>query len=116
MRTFEDPALFFVAYIVMLLPTYALQIMGLDPSLVTAGLTGRESEWNSLMIPYVTFFALVLVVTWLRGQALQRRWLIALPSAAWVLSLFPLTGWEFAAPIVVHCITVVVGLFPKRAA
>jgi hypothetical protein len=115
MRPFEDPALFLIAYAVLVLPAYAMQIFGLEPTKLVAALFGGQSEWNALVIPYLTFYGLTAAVAWLRGIVLERRWLVAFPGAALLLTFLPIPGSYYTAPTIVHFLGVIAGLVPKRS-
>jgi hypothetical protein len=115
MRPLEDPALFLIAYAVLVLPAYAMQIFGLEPTRLIGGLFGGHSEWNTLVIPYLTFYGLTGAVAWLRGIVLDRRWLVAFPGTALLLSFLPIPGSQYTAPTIVHFVGVIVGLFPRRS-
>jgi hypothetical protein len=114
MKTFEDPALFFVAYLVLSVPPLVLPHFGLDTAQTFPSLFGRGIEFNLLLVPYLTFFALSIAVAWLRAMVVERPWLVAFPAGALVLSLLPVALPAVIITIAAQVITLVVGLFPKR--
>jgi hypothetical protein len=115
MKTFRDPTLFFVAYLALAAPALSVRIFGLDPQEAMVSLLDPKVEAKPLIVPYLTFVALLIVVAWLRGRAVERRWLVALPVAGLVFALLPpLVKPAVVLPVLAHATTLVIGLFPAR--
>lgn len=107
---FRSALLFFVLYVVFLVPTYLLPYAGSNSAFVNAlgaaaGIGMSPQFWAHV----ACLFALVSF-TWLRGCSVNKQWIAIFPAIAGIFDLTPGLSLVPLLPTVMHVLALVMGV------
>jgi hypothetical protein len=102
---------FFIAYCVFAFPTYVLPYVGSNSSMVNVAMAGTAEVGALPAFWWHLFFLVALIsLTWVRGNVIERDWLVALPTLAAIFDMTPGLNWIPLAPTGFHVATLIVGV------
>jgi hypothetical protein len=106
----QHPASFFVAYVILAIPTYVLPYFGSNSTLlnttgVALGVGALPQYWLHL-----TFLYALAALAWLRGGLIGRSWLPVLPVLAGIFDMTPGLNWFPLIPSGFHVATLIIGV------
>ena len=100
----RHPAAFFIGYLIALLPTYVLPYLGSN-SFWLADSSTSTAFW----LHFTAIYAMV-ILAWMRGVAIGRNWLPALPAIAGLFEFVPGLNWVPLVPTAFHVTTLIMGV------
>jgi hypothetical protein len=106
----DHPALFFVLYVLFLIPTYILPYLGSNSVLVNSVSTAIENGYSPQFWLHLTALYILVVIAWFRGALIGRSWLASLPAIAGIFDLMPGLNWLPLAPTLFHVATLINGV------
>jgi hypothetical protein len=106
----QHPATFFVAYVVLAIPTYLLPYYGSNSAVlngtgVALGVGALPQYWLHL-----TFLYVLTALAWVRGGLIGRSWLPVFPALAGIFDLTPGLNWFPLIPSAFHVTTLIIGV------
>lgn len=122
MSSLAKPPVFAGAYLLLMLPTYALPYMGSNSG--AAAMTwhlAREAA-GLTPLPFFPFWAHLLcllglcALTYIRGKEAAKPWLVVFPCLALAFDLLPLMSWIPLVPTVMHLLAIILGVVERQAA
>lgn len=106
--------LFVILYILFMIPTYLLPMLGSN-SAVGMAAAATVAVTPQLLAHFVCLLVL-LVLTLLRGLAVGRVWMIIFPILVFVFEFVPVLNWIPLVPTLLHIATIVIGVIPGKSA
>lgn len=106
-----NTAVFVLVYVVFMIPTYILPYFGSNSSLF---ISAWVSTGQLLQVPqflmHVGAFAVLLLITWFRGNIVNKRWLLIFPILALVFDFVPVLSSIPLVPTVMHLLAIILGV------
>lgn len=101
---------YFVAYLVVAIPTYILPYFGSNSSVMNtigaaSGLGALPQFWFHLIALY-----LLVVLAWLRGGHINKQWLAVLPVLAGIFDMVPGFSLIPLLPTIFHVLAMILGV------
>ena len=114
MNFLRNPAIFAVLYILLMLPTYYLPYTGSN-SAILGGL-GQATEAGIHPYFWLHLLALIalIIITWLRGSQVDKKWLVIFPILATLFDLAPALNFIPLIPTVMHLFAIILGVSSKN--
>lgn len=109
-RLFRNTTAFVVSYLILLVPTYVLPMIGSNSSIINgislAAGHGMTPQW------WVHAWCLVMLIllAWLRGDFIGRKYLPIFPVLAAVFDLTPVLNMIPLMPTVFHVVTIILAV------
>lgn len=106
---FKNTPAFVVFYLLLMIPTYILPYFGSNSTMVNGAgiLTGF---FNPFLILHVLLFVGLMMVTWFRGAAIDKKWLIIFPILAMLFDLLPFLNFIPLVPTIMHLFAIILGV------
>ncbi len=104
-KIFGNTVVFVVVYLLFMLPTYVLPFFGSNSVLLNAAVGLTLPFWLHLL----SLIALT-AITFFRGVAVDKKWLIIFPILATVFDLIPVLVWIPLVPTVMHLFAIILGV------
>ena len=113
---FLGNAIVFVAlYLVLMIPTYYLPYKGSNSAVMGAIMASAEAGINPYFWLHLAALLALVVITWLRGALIDKKWLLIFPLLATVFDLAPLLSSIPLVPTVMHLLAIILGVSLKTA-
>ncbi len=106
----RNTATFVIAYILLMIPTYILPYFGSNSFAVNALLAASTHWINPLFIVHLLFLLSLVGITWLRGSALDKKWVVIFPVLALIFDLTPGLSLIILVPTVMHLLAIILGV------
>ncbi len=114
---FLGNAVFFVlAYVVLMIPTYLLPYIGSNSTLSNAASQAAYNQMNPFFWLHAGVLVLLILITWLRGSLVGKKWLTVFPFLAAVFDMVPGLNFIPLIPTVLHLCAIVMGARGDSAA
>jgi len=113
-RLLGNGLVFFVLYILCMLPSYFLPFFGSNSALLGGLTLASGAGINPATIIHAGSLVLLIVITWIRGNYLDRGWLIIFPVLASVFDLIPGINNIPLIPTLMHILAIIVGIIPAQ--
>lgn len=107
---FRSALLFFILYAIFLVPTYLLPYAGSNSSVVNALGAAAGIGLTPQFWAHVACLFVLISMTWLRGCATSRQWIVVFPAIATLFDLTPGLSLIPFLPTVMHVLTLVIGV------
>lgn len=106
MKFFGNPVFFVIAYILLMLPTYALAFLGSN-SVVVGAIAGGMTP---MFLLHIALLTILVVVTWFRGSFIDKKWLVIFPIMATVFDMVPGLNLIPLIPTFMHLLAIILGV------
>lgn len=116
MKLLANGAIYVVAYLVFMLPTYALPYLGSNSAVVNTLSVAAAGKTYPLFWYHATALAVLVALTLLRGPYVGRRWLWVFPTLAAFFDLMPGINMIPLAPTLLHVFAIVLGVMDSKKA
>lgn len=116
MKLLANGAIYVVAYLLFMLPTYALPYLGSNSAVVNTLSVAAAGKTYPLFWYHATVLAVLVALTLLRGPYVGRRWLWVFPTLAAFFDLVPGINMIPLAPTLLHVFAVVLGVMDSKKA
>lgn len=104
-----NPVFFVIMYIVTMVPTYLLPYVGSNSSVINGLGVAMGIGFNPAFWFHAGALAILVLITWLRGQLIRKSWLISLPIAASLFDMLPGLSMIPMVPTILHVVAIVSG-------
>ena len=104
-----NPVFFVIMYIVTMVPTYLLPYVGSNSSVINGLGAAMGIGFNPAFWFHAGALAILILITWLRGQLIRKSWLISLPIAASLFDMLPGLSMIPMVPTMLHVVTIISG-------
>lgn len=116
MRAIGNTAIFVIAYIILMIPTYVLPYFGSNSAIVGAlsaalGLGPTPQWWMHMWC-----LATLIILAWMRGSYAGRAYLPIFPILATVFDLTPVINNIPLVPTTMHLLAIILGVMSKEPA
>ena len=98
---------FVILYLVLMIPTYLLPYLNFFSILM---LDSAGPWWLHLLC-----LVLLSIITWFRGKAIEKTWLLIFPILAMVFDLLPFMNFIPLVPTVMHILAIVLGVSGQKS-
>jgi hypothetical protein len=105
----KNPAIFFLVYLVFVIPTYILPYFGSN-SLLVSGLIAASGGSNPFFWMHLWCLSVVIVITWWRGYITNAAWIAIFPVIGTIFDLTPGFTWFFLLPTLMHVLAIIFGV------
>jgi hypothetical protein len=116
MKLLANGAIYVVAYLLFMLPTYALPYLGSNSAVINTLSVAAAGKTYPLFWYHATALAVLVALTLLRGPYVGRRWLWVFPTLAAFFDLMPGINMIPLAPTLLHVFAVVLGVMDSKKA
>lgn len=106
---FQNAVAFFVLYLLFLLPTYYLPYVGSNSSVVNAIGAAVGAGLSPQFWAHIASLFVLVVVTWLRGCAISKQWIVVFPLIAAVFDMTPGLSLIPLLPTAMHVVALIMG-------
>lgn len=114
MASLSNPAMFVGLYLLLMLPTYMLPYFGSNSMAATIfGGVVTATTGVPLFLPFLFHLACLIglcALTYMRGKAINKLWLLVFPFLAGVFDMVPLLTWIPLVPTVMHLLAIILGV------
>ena len=86
-KAIKSTSIFVTAYIICMIPTYILPYFGSNSAVING--VAAAHIINPWMIIHLAFLASLIAMTWSRGKALDKSWLVIFPILATAFDFVP---------------------------
>ncbi len=107
---FRSALLFFVVYVVFLVPTYILPYAGSNSAFVNALGAAAGIGMSPQFWAHVACLFVLVAITWLRGCSVNKQWIVIFPAIAGIFDLTPGLSLVPLLPTLMHVIALVMGV------
>ncbi len=97
-------------YIIFMIPTYILPYMGSNSSVINAVGASHGMGMNPAFWLHLASLSVLLVIAWIRGANIDKKWLTIFPVLALVFDLFPGLSSIPLVPTVMHLLVIILGV------
>ncbi len=95
-----------ILYMLFMIPTYILPFFGSNSSLAHASIgLGNPGFWLHLLS-----LAVLVGLCWVRGEIVNKQWLIIFPILAAIFDLVPGLNFIMLIPTLLHLAAIIVGV------
>lgn len=105
----KNPVIFFLVYLVFVIPTYVLPYFGSN-SLLVSGLIAASGGSNPFFWMHLWCLSVVIVITWWRGYITNAAWIAIFPVIGTIFDLTPGFTLFFLLPTLMHVLAIVFGV------
>lgn len=113
MKFLANPIVFVVLYILLMLPTYFLPFLGSNSFVIHAAAAAADAGVNPAFWPHAACLLLLILIMWLRGSVINRKWLVIFPVLGAVFDMAPALNVIPLIPTVMHVLAIVLGVALK---
>ena len=111
MSFLAHPVVYFVLYILLVIPTYFLPYLGSNSAVGIASVAATRGI-SPLFVLHFAFLTSLVVLAWMRGAQIRRKWLTVFPGLALVFDLTPGLNWIPIIPTTMHLLAIIIGAVP----
>lgn len=115
MKIFRNTAVFVVAYLLFMLPTYILPYFGSNSTVLHAFSAAMGLGFSPQWWAHVWSLVMLAMITWVRGRWIGKNYLPIFPVLAGVFDMFPILSAIPLVPTVFHVVTLIVGVMASQA-
>lgn len=106
---FRNAIVFFVIYLLFLIPTYYLPYAGSNSSVINALGAAVGAGLSPQFWAHVAALFVLVITTWLRGCAIGKQWIVVFPLIAAVFDMTPGLSIIPLIPTAMHVIALIMG-------
>lgn len=117
MKFLGNAVMFVILYVLFMLPGYFLPYIGSNSAgLSLLGAASGVPGANPFFWLHLGSLVILVVITWLRGDLLEKKWLVIFPILATVFDLLPILSSIPLVPTVMHLLAIILGVVGAKAA
>jgi len=106
---FKNGVVFFVIYLIFLIPTYLLPYVGSNSSIVNALGAAVGAGLSPQFWAHIAALFVLAVATWFRGCAIAKQWIVVFPVIAAVFDMTPGLSIIPLVPTAMHLVALIIG-------
>jgi hypothetical protein len=110
MKYLANTFVFVTIYILFMLPTYYLPYLGSNSTAVNALGAAAGAGLNPAFYLHLGALLVLVVITWLRGTFIKKKWLVIFPILASVFDLAPGFSMIPLIPTAMHLLAIILGV------
>ncbi len=107
---FRNPTFFVVSYLTLLIPTYLLPMLGSNSTVLNAIALGTGHGLLPQWWVHAWCLVMLILLAWLRGDFIGRKYLPIFPVLAAVFDLTPVLNMIPLMPTVFHVVTIILAV------
>ena len=104
------PASFVVLYLLFMIPTYILPFLGSNSAVLNGVAAAVDRGMNPAMWAHLLCFGLLIAITFVRGSAISRTWLLVFPVIAKAFDFAPVLNLIPFVATVMHLLAIILGV------
>mgnify|MGYP001379576383 CR=1 FL=1 len=110
MKYLANTFVFVTIYILFMLPTYYLPYLGSNSSAVNVLGAAAGEGLNPAFYFHLGALLVLLIITWIRGTYIRKKWLVIFPILASVFDLVPGLSMIPLVPTAMHLLAIILGV------
>lgn len=115
MKQLANTPVFVVAYIIFMLPTYYFPYVGSNSAALNAVGVAAKAGLNPAFYWHLIALLILVALAWLRGDLIDKKWLVIFPVLALVFDLTPGLSVIPLVPTVMHLLAIILGVVGAAA-
>ena len=115
MKFLGNAIVFVVLYILFMLPTYYLPYLGSNSAGLNALGVAANAGMNPMFWLHLASLIVLVVLAWIRGALVDKKWLVIFPILATVFDLVPGLSSIPLIPTIMHLLAIILGVVGGKA-
>jgi hypothetical protein len=107
---FRNTLFFVVGYVIFMIPTYLLPWLGSNSSIINAAGAAIGLGMSPFWWVHAWCLVMLILMTWMRGDFIGKRYLSAFPFLAAVFDLTPVLSMIPLIPTALHLVAIIIGV------